>query len=973
MQPSLLKKLKFLLILVLLFSFKVGSAQVKYDAISFRIDSLAAMGLPKSALAEVDKLERLARENNNAPQQIRAVVYRMTFESYLEQDALTAIINRLKLDIAQSTYPVKPVLQSLLGEMYWKYYQQYRYQYARRSRLLKPDTDFTKWDLQTIITETSHQYELSLHDAERAQTTPISVLDGVLAGDSSTRYLRPTLYDLLLQRALSFYLEDEPALTRPKLPFSPNDPALFADSRTFADLPVKTTDTASTYYVGLKFLQQGTAFHLKMNQQEAVADLDMQRLKFLFGKSHAEQKDSLYLAALRGIALSFAQKPISSEALVLQGQYYSNLDSLVTAYNYYKQALTAYPESQGGQNAATLIREIEVKEIAATVEEVNAPGKPLLALLNYRNITQANFTVYHLSEAQLGNYLAGYKSYYTKDSRLDFLKKLKPVQSRELKLTDLKDFRKHSAEFKIDALLPGNYVLLVKENATSDETQTGLANFRVSRIAYTARENPDEKTEFRVMDRETGAPLSGVKILLSGKRNRYDTNYKTSYTEDIVDNGTSDKNGFFITDKFGGNNQMSMGLRIKGDTLNEGQRYIAGAMDNSDDEDDPEDKTILFTDRQIYRPGQTIYFKGLQLQTFKGKSKILPDKTLTVEFLDVNNKQVSSVALKTNDFGTLCGSFIIPQNMLDGNVTIKTVVGEISVKVEEYKRPTFQVAFLPLKESNKLNDSVTIRGTVLAFSGYGLSRAKVAYHITRSENFDYYNYNRHVHTNRYNYNRQTAEIKTDTTTTDDRGNYIIKFKAIPGEADKAYVINYRYDITADVTDASGETHTGETSVNVGNNDIKIVGYLPAQLLAKDSIRLPLSINNLNGQEQKGDIKVEVYALQNPGQLFKNKLWSKPDTYLLSKADFKEDFREYAYGDEDEASAWKRLNQIEDLDFKVDENKPGVLKLDELRQQPSGIYQVIMRAKNEKGDTTSTTSYVDLVNEASKPANVTDWV
>src|SRR5476651_1230239 len=102
MPSTALKISKHLLAFALLFCFYTVSAQVKYDAITFRIDSLANIGLPKSALKEVDKLDDLARKDNNAPQQIRAVIYRMTFQSYIEENALTAIVSRLRADISRA-------------------------------------------------------------------------------------------------------------------------------------------------------------------------------------------------------------------------------------------------------------------------------------------------------------------------------------------------------------------------------------------------------------------------------------------------------------------------------------------------------------------------------------------------------------------------------------------------------------------------------------------------------------------------------------------------------------------------------------------------------------------------------------------------------------------------------------------------------------------------------------------------------
>jgi len=971
MPSSYQSALKLILITGLFFLITNARAQDKYETISNRIDSLAGIGLPKSALKEVDELEKLARLNKNTPQQVKAVIYRMTFQSYLEEDAYPAIISRLKKDVREAKYPAKPVLQSLLAEMYWKYYDQNRYRFMQRSQLLKPDTDFNKWDLRTIIAETSSLYKQSLADAKQEQATPITVLDGVLQGDSSTRYLRPTLYDLLVQRAFEFYLSDEPALTKPKLPFSLNDPAFFGDSRTFVALQVKTTDTASTYYQGIKYLQQATAFHLQMHQDEAVADIDLQRLKFLYGKSYINYKDSLYLSALKQIAATFAKKPISAEALVLQGQYYQGLDSLSIAYNYFKQAVAAYPQSLGGKNAATLMKGIEQKEISATVENINTPGKPLLALLTYKNITSANVLVYRLSSAQLQDYNTGDTLSTLPQYRISLLKKLKPVQSQNLKWADAGDFRRHSAEFKLDALSPGNYVLLVKEDAVSDdETLTGLTDFRVSAIAYTARKNPDDNLEFRVMNRETGKPLSGVQISINTKVSAYDNQNKSTYWTDLNDNGTTNKDGKFISTKYGQKNGLSIKLILKGDTLNEQSKYVNGAEDRTDDDDDPEDKTVLFTDRQIYRPGQTIYFKGLQLQTFKGKSKIMPGKAEEVDFMDVNNKQVSSLKLTTNDFGSFNGSFIIPQSMLNGRVRIQTADGDINVQVEEYKRPTFQVEFLPVKGSYKLNDSVTVKGRVTAFSGYGLSQASVAYHITRTQNFRLVPYKRGV-PYRYNYNSQRVEIKTDTILTDNQGNYTIKFKATPGES--ASTENYSYAINADVTDESDETHSGQTTVTIGNNDIKIIDNILARQFAKDTYKVPVAISNLNNQPEEGEIKIDVYALKNPDQLFINKLWITPDKYFLSKDDFKASFPNYAYGNENNEATWSRTQLISSVNLKIDTGKQDSIGFDQLRKQASGIYQVVISARNEKGDTTSITKYVTLMADPPKAINTDEWV
>src|ERR1700744_4702723 len=139
MYARLLTKVIALLIPLTMLGCMVN-AQSKYTNLCYSIDSLANIGLPKSALSKVETLDSLARKNNDAPQQIRAAIYRMTFQSYLEENALAAIISRLKVDINRAAYPVKPVLQSLLAQMYRNYYEQTRYEFTQRSTLAKPDS-----------------------------------------------------------------------------------------------------------------------------------------------------------------------------------------------------------------------------------------------------------------------------------------------------------------------------------------------------------------------------------------------------------------------------------------------------------------------------------------------------------------------------------------------------------------------------------------------------------------------------------------------------------------------------------------------------------------------------------------------------------------------------------------------------------------------------------------------------------------
>lgn len=954
---------KYSLLFILLFFCNAAIGQ-NYRKLTARIDSFANAGLPKSALKIVEQLDGLAIKNRNAPMQVKAVIYRMTFQSYLEEDALVAIITRLKIAIDSAAYPVKPVLQSLLAQMYWNYYQENRYNYTSRSKLEKPGIDFRKWDLQTIINETGRLYDFSLSESQKEQNTQVSVLDGVLQGDKSIRPLRPTLYDLLVNRAFDFFLSDEAGINKPRLPFTLNDPRLFNDAWAFSNLSILTTDTASTAYKGIIYLQKVTRFHLKKQNQDALADLDLKRLDFVNGKSTLPNKDSLYLKALSQIVTDFAESPISATALLQIGKYYQEKDSLTIAFNYFQKAVKLHPNSTGGQNAAILMRQITQKELSATVEDLNIPGRPLLALLKYRNIKEARMEIYRISGYGAKRLIdTEHWTETTLSPTKKILKQLnvmQPVQVQQLFLTGTNDYKTHTAEFKINALPIGYYAILIKEPTSDKSKLKQLTGFIVTRLSYSARKNPDGAMELLITDRETGKPVQGASVTVRTEIEKRGKLHKLTIAA-----GQSNSVGkyTFNTKDY----EFDILLAKGGDRYGDQSKNIYGASAVYNYQK-PNINSVFFTDRQLYRPGQTIYFKGLHLSSLNGKSSILPQQEITVYFKDFSNKEISSLKLKTNDFGSVQGSFIIPATITSGWATIGSDFGSVSVRVEEYKRPTFHVLFDAVKQTYRLNDSVKLTGKVEAFSGYGISGATLASHITRRMKMRPMDDYRKLNPSSYRW--QADEIKTDTLVTNAKGEFKISFKAIPSDGSTK---DDRFDFTiaADATDAAGETQSGGASVTVGNNPLELEIQLPEEILPADKPVIAVKLVNINQQVQKGTISVKINLLQQPSLLFKTRLWDSPDQFILTKDSFIKDFPEYAWQNENFYANWLTGAKLIDTLLKINDGGSGDLDL--FKKRNAGIYKVVLNAQDDRGDTVSTTRFVKVIAEQAPAPEMDSWV
>ncbi|WP_256010443.1 alpha-2-macroglobulin family protein [Desertivirga xinjiangensis] len=800
----------------------------KYKVLITKIDSLAIKGLPKSALAEIGKLEDLARREKNTPLQIKATIYRITFMSYLEETALESIIARLKTDINLTAYPVRPVLESLLGELYWRYYQNNRYQFSKRSILEKPDDDFTRWDLKTIIREVSVLYKASLKETEKLQRTPLEALEGVLIGDTTTRYLRPTLYDLLAHRALDFFLHEEADLLKPKQPFTLRDAKLFAGSRDFINSPIISSDTLSTSYQGLKLLQDLSQFHLNKANSAALADVDLKRLEFVFRKSVHTDKDSLYVRNLRERIKTLPKSEIIGDALILLSRYYMQKDSLKLALNYAEQATLIKSGSLAEKNGRSLIMQIRHKEISVAAENVNLPDNPILVFLNYKNIQEVKYNLYKLTDKQFAeirkldeNYERwGSTSVRPSKALLKYLSAKKGYAQAQFKIKDPLDYRKHTTEFALKPLTTGNYLLLTGLPGDVDSCLS-LLQFKVTKLSYTSRVTPSGDIEVRTLNRETGEPLAHVTVSL--KRVEYSSGQRADV---LLGSGKSDKEGKFTYSGMSGSfGQTTISLSLADDSYKDEGHYLYGVLKSKSSPKDVT-RTILFTDRHVYRPGQSVYFKGIKLVQTGASSSILVNEPTKVYLKDANGKDISSAELKTNEFGTFSGSFILPPGSLNGSFRIHSDNGSKPFQVEEYKRPSFTVEVDAVKESYRLDDSVMVKGRVAAFSGYGLSHANIAYRVVRKRT-------NHRRFHYYGNPNPGTEILSDTIETNGSGEFTVRFKALPEELPSQENMVYNFEISIDAMDMSGETHSAFANVAVSEKVYTINLLLPERLLPGD--------------------------------------------------------------------------------------------------------------------------------------------
>ena len=312
------------------------------------------------------------------------------------------------------------------------------------------------------------------------------------------------------------------------------------------------------------------------------------------------------------------------------------------------------------------------------------------------------------------------------------------------------------------------------------------------------------------------------------------------------------------------------------DTILSGQQYHY-QYPNRQNEEQAQTYAKLFTDRAIYRPGQPIYVKGLFYEGKSNQFSVLAGREESIEFVDQNGERIAKQTLKTNEFGTFTTSFTAPAGRLTGQMTLQTPFGNAIIRVEEYKRPTFEVTIQPIKQSFKLNQQITLSASAKTFSGAVVDGAEVRYRVVRKLrprwDWGYDSYSRFRNPQR---SGQT-EIASGTAQTDALGNVPITFVA-QADREQARETNpiFDFEVTIDMTDRAGETRSATKVLHIGYSALQVSLAIPPQVETDSLPPFPIRITNQSGQRVAAQGQLSIYRLQSPNRILRARLWPHPD-------------------------------------------------------------------------------------------------
>lgn len=884
--------MKKLTLLFAFFSFSIVFAQKGFDYPSKweHIDHQESNGEVKSLLPEVETIYQQAIRDDNFPQQLKAFFYKskISLRTSEDDDVKQKIMRDFTTKFEGVNDSEQAILQSLEAQLYALYYQRNQYKIDQRTESEEEaGADFRYWSKTQFLKKITDLYDQSLHPEKELQKKPIADWAVLLKRQTETENLRPTLYDFVAHRALAF----------------------FTNSHYFStSVEMKKKEKAVEIYNNL------IAFHQTQNDLNSLAYNKLELLK-LTHKTLGKEKFKKKLIAL---TTEFPHQEYTPYILLEVANFYrkqfEETDSnnfarreelAQKAIDYSKQILRDFRKSEPAKSAENIEKYFTFPDFHISVENYISPNQVTPIAVSYKNLTHLYFKVFTYkkeSEKLLREFSDAQEKEQQK--KLDqIFKKLSQVEVFELDLKQFEDHQIHTTIGKMATLKPGHYLVFASNNPNfkinSEKVEFIYHEVYVSPYALAFLNN-----HILLTNRETGKPVKNKNIDIYKTRNRQSTKIKTVKTNKL---GLA----YYKNDE-----SVYLKYKVEGD-----DSYFYNYYFPHSSSDKTLKRTTFFTDRKIYRPGQTLYFKAISYTESPDYTRnVSAGKSVIVTLKDVNRKTVAKQTLKSNEFGAVSGEFVLPTSGLTGQYALSSSYDNRSpyssayhFNVEEYKRPKFEVSFDKVDGIYKLNEEICTKGRAQSYSGAHINNAKVVYRVYRERIYPYLPWWRKGY---FPISNAKVAIAHNETFTDKDGNFEVEFKAIPGtstapnfEREKKENRTFRYTIKADITDLNGETHSAEQTITVG--DLRYILDVPISdqinIASFDSI--PISIKNLNGQKVSAKGNVSLTKIKAPDRVLRKSPFPNTDYELYPKEEFIQYFPNEPYANENEKENWEKGTEV----------------------------------------------------------------
>ena len=796
-------KIRYLSLIVLLVMSVFAPMQAQtYDNLWKELEVLERKDLPKSVISEAMKIYDKAKAEQNVPQMMKAYLTAMQYRSLLTPDSLKVDMNGLEQWASQTgSMEDKAILYSILGEM----------------------------TMPADVKKGLGYLQASLKDKDRLLLIPVEKLRPMVrVGETSKRYFRDNLYNLLARRAIQIMQQYRwqaaaKANQTNSLPADMTDMDQFV---TYQFVPVSDCDLTAavmqTYQSLLKAYDTET-------EREGWLLTGVDALNYLYRNFSGNFSNDVCQQELRKWIHTYPAVKTVPEAYLALAQFLQYQNNQVERLRIVREGIAGYPRYEGINQLKNI--EKEILNASLSLEIATAyPGEQQSVKVNYKNLTGITLQLYKVNlpvtSAVLQNRTTHFESKYARLQREEHFS-LKPTT----------DYLNVDTTLTIQAPQAGIYFLKAVPDGKKGVSDGTLMNVTALKTIY--RPLPDGTLELVVVDAVSGQPVSEAEVTIYTEKGG---GYSPQQTYQADKQGTL-KLDFLNSNKYWYNAHTAADNAMPILNLWKNDYYYK--------ESKRKEVLQLFTDRSIYRPGQTVYVSGLAYEMEKDSTRVLADKKYTVSLYDANNNETGKVEVRTNGFGSFSGQFVLPSPCLTGYFSLRAADTSVSFKVEEYKRPTFDVTFEPVKVEYQVGDSIEVVGMAKTFAGAPVQNARVHYNISRSYAWVWRFMGRGSA-------RWEGEAMTDA---DGKFSVPVHFE-IDSDRRESPLWYYTYNIQADVTDGAGETQQANLSLPLGSTSMVLnMDNLPDNLVKEKKLEIKLTAMNLSGEPVDTPVTYQVVEME----------------------------------------------------------------------------------------------------------------
>jgi hypothetical protein len=936
------------LLLLGIFSSAFGKDDFDYSKAWKEVTSLEDVGKLQDASTQVEKILVVAQKADNLEQSYKATVYRFKYQSILEEDSERKIVAALKKLIQESTSDAATALyEKLLAEVYYNYFSDHTYELMDRTTSEASSDDFMYWDARMFVSETRQLYLSALQKSEVLKAIPLGKVPEWVVGSPQSKLVFPSMYDLLAWEAFNFFSENTPRITQVREPFAIDNPLLFGSAADFAEIDLSSPDSLSFNLLALSTLQQWTRERSTHQDEKLRALIDMKRFTFVHTHFSGEDKDEwLEKALTREIAQTSNKDNKAAWQYQLASLWHQQAlnkeeghKTLVEIRKYCQNVARDFPGTDGAFNCAELIKQIEMRSLSFVLEEAVVPTQAFKAFVSYKNLSQLQYRILELKADQKFTYYQQINEVWAQIS------KSKLIKTGSFKLPGSDDHQDHSIELPFDQLKEGRYAMVIYNgdlDKNPEQATMHLAVFWVTNLSITSVVDDNGNYDLLVRDRLTGLPIAGVAV--TAMTTEYNYSIRSTETKKLSALVTDEKGTAKFKLRAGEGQRVVFDIKKGADSYSTSDAYLY--KNQLYREQEGWNTTLhLFTDGALYRPGQTVYFKGIVTERKEEQYRAGVDKKVSVTLRDANYQTAGTLEYTTNEFGSFSGFFELPIGSLPGVFQIQSEMGSASFRVEEYKRPNFEVKTNPIEGTFKLEDTVQVTGKATAYSGASIANATVKYSVKRVAWYPWW----WGWFRRPTPSAEEQVITHGTALTDASGAFDFQFIAAAPKSKRAVAPFYNYEVQVEVTDVNGETQSAKSTVRIGQISIDPNVVLPEVWQQGQAPEARLSARNLQDQALSADFKLSILPLIGPSKPLKDRYWGEPDQFFLSQQQHEARFPFDIYKDEANVRSWEQGKPVWERQIRVDGDSM-------LSNQPNnltpGIYLFKTEVKADNGDTVS---------------------